>query len=283
MKHARTAEQCEASVRKFRLCTITLNIRSCSGGAWQSKRRCHAPLPCFFAKNSVRIGDRSTVSPSVGSNRTFELGAGTVRGEVTALTGAFFRDQAKLAGTLYIPSESQITYQNRNTVSIKDIELIPGARSWILETKTVVPGSQSVTIEKVTGTCKRTLEPGSYATVTVRPGCTLVLKPGEYNLKELNFDANSFFSVLGPVSINVVQRFNYGDYVKMSGASSPQDVQIYTNHGSDVTILPNSVFTGLLRAPSANVTVMSKVTFNGCIAANNLGVEPDSALTGTRW
>jgi hypothetical protein len=75
---------------------------------------------------------------TVATNHAFELGAGTIRGEVTALQSTFLHDRAKVDGTLLVPAMSTITYQNRQTISVGEIDLIPGADTWTIRSESVV-------------------------------------------------------------------------------------------------------------------------------------------------
>jgi hypothetical protein len=267
--------------------TVSVTVRDAAGNqssvATLAITRCYTPLPCYFGANSLKVGDRSTLKGTAATNHAFELGAGTISGEVTALQSTFLRDRAKVDGTLFVPAMSTITYQNQQTITVGEINLIPGADPWSIPTKSVTPGSQNITLEGGPATCKRTLSPGAYGNITVRGGCVLTLKSGQYRLSQLYFDANAKLVVQPPVQLDVDKLLRYGDFVQATGARSPQDLRIYTNMKGTMDILPGSQLTAMISAPYADPWIKSNVKLNGCVAAKSLRVEPDTTMTGWRW
>lgn len=151
-----------------------------------------------------------------------------------------------------------------------------------IDTRSVPHNDNHVDVGWATG-CEETLSPGTYGSVTVQAGCTLTLESGTYNMCELLLSPDTHLVIEGPVALNVNDGFEVGDRAAVSGIVEPEMLTVYSNQPGQLRLGPDSVFVGILTAPLTEVTIYSRVTFDGCVHANVVRMEPEVFFTGDQY
>ncbi len=100
---------------------------------------------------------------------------------------------------------------------------------------------------------------------------------------ELLLSPDTHLVIEGPVVLNVNDGFEVGDRAVVSGIVEPEMLTVYSNQPDPIRMGPDSVFVGILTAPHSDVTIYSRVTFDGCVHANGVRMEPDVFFTGDRY
>jgi len=238
---------------------------------------CDPDSICIYGHANVWIADRGDIDASMSSGSYIEIGADAqVFGNVLSAGDVFLRERASVDGHVY--AADQVTTQNNVTISGNTVEGT-AVQAVDLPIKQIAYNSNSVELSQSNG-CIRSISPGSYGNIMVRAGCQLTLTSGVYNAREMYITSDATLLISGKVVLNVETLFHFGDRATLQGTLSPDDFSVYSNQSSQLRIGPDAVFSGNISAPRAEVAVFSRATYDGCIHAMNVRVEPDAIFTG---
>ena len=76
------------------------------------------------------------------------------------------------------------------------------------------------------------------------------------------------------------EQFQFGDRAILSGITEPGMFNVYTNQTYQSRVGVDAVFVGNIAAPHAEVSVFSDATYDGCIHADIVKIEPNAFYTG---
>jgi hypothetical protein len=179
----------------------------------------------IWASRSAKINDRARVMRADGTGAPVitstvesrvELGTDTFVGDVVDAGNAMLRDRAQIAGALTV--SGTVSYGNASTVRVSGPTTLGAAASarqlppsrlfWMTTFKD--SGLSPVSLEPDQ---TRTLAPGDYGNVVVKPRAHLVLQPGVYHFDGLSMDATSFLDI----PANVLTRVDVRNTLNLSG------------------------------------------------------------------
>jgi PKD repeat protein len=261
--------------------TVTLVVTDDDGGVGSDTLRVTVneatpALGCLHATDSLDLRDRTVVSATnVFGGHYFELGADAhVAGNVTVDGNAFLRSRARVDGDVTLAG----TLQQQTGVVIGGI-LTQGADVTIapVPTQSVSFGSVNLTVNNDQIAA---WSPGSYRDGMVRARGSAVLSAGVYNFRALTIEPDAKLILdtsAGAITVNIAQALEFGDRSKISAGDSAA-VSFYTNASGTVRVGTDVVFNGSIVAPYAQVQVFSRTALNGCLAARQIVIEPDTVL-----
>ena len=238
---------------------------------------CDADSICIYGLENIWIADRGNVDASLASGDYIEVGADAqVFGNLMSAGGIFLRERAQVEGNVYsgipvvmqnnVSIDGQIT--NESIIQLEDLPV-----------RQIAYNNNDRELSPDTG-CAQTLDPGSWGSIVVRAGCHLTLRAGTYDMRQLYITSDATLTVEGDVEINTQELFHFGDRAVVSGVAHPHQFRVYSNQVQPLRIGPDAVFWGHILSPYAETTVFSRASFDGCIHARDVRVEPDVLLTG---
>ena len=229
----------------------------------------------FLVDNSAFIKD-ATGGPGQmlnSGNGETQLGVASTSGSITSVASVSLENNARVTGNVI----------TAGTISLQSGATISGTRTQhasvvlpALPTLPTFPPPVGPNITVNSGT--QTLTPGSYPTVTLNSGATLIMTAGDFFIQ--NFFINSSVNVRLQVTPNtrvfVQNQFAFrSPFVNSSGVLQPI---LLGFAGTSLTV--ETTFNGTLLAPNGSVTfgISSGVNYHGAFFAQNIEVRPDSAL-----
>ena len=131
-------------------------------------------------------------------------------------------------------------------------------------------GTSDVTIDwKVTQ-----LPPGNYGQVTVSNGASLVLQPGVYVIRKLEFSGGARVSLASndqPVKIYIGERFDLSNGVSVSSPTlSPQLLQLNLADGANYLQTGGTNFTGIVYGPGATIKMENSADVYGSVVGSSV-------------
>ncbi len=145
-------------------------------------------------------------------------------------------------------------------------------------TPSFIPGSLSVLVRTHDN---RVLDPGSYADIRAGSFATITLKPGTYDLANLNLGRNAMLLAQGPVTLRIWDRLTVSRFSELRNADSApgllaQDFKIYVG-GMRASLSRPRTVRAHIYAPRAKMRVRAPGRFVGQFIAMNLAVSSGGA------
>lgn len=183
----------------------------------------------------------------------------TVHGDVTAGDEIDFRSGATVTGTM------------TENADVEEISLLP------LPSFTYGNNDFEVYKNKT-----KSISPGNYKTVTVNINATLKMSAGTYNMKRLDIERGAKLIVdaqLGPVTINIKDRFETDEYAEMTILNGTSRDVTFNIGGDDKMIIRDyTTWLGTINAPYAKIVLEKGVYYKGSIHADMVYLMEDVEL-----
>jgi cysteine-rich repeat protein len=258
-------------------CPLVPNTDQADGDGDGIGDACDQTSFCLFGEQGVFIADQADVEAAMASNQYLEVGAALVTGNLVSGGDAKLRSQAFIEGSVTAAGTVEIV-DGTVTVTGGTASGVP-MESFDVPEKSVAYNDDDVEVSPDLG-CALSLPPGSYGAVVVRAGCTLTLAPGLFDMWELYISADAFLEIEGEVTLKVEEQLHIGDRAIVSGITEPGMLNVYTNQTYQSRVGADAVFVGNIAAPFAEVSVFFGATFDGCIHADTVRIEPEVFYTG---
>ena len=237
-----------------------------------------------YATNGIQMYFQTLIQGLAGTNESgdFELEVySSVMGDVYCGGNAYVLSSSTLKGdltargTITKDTYSDITGITHEETPTLNFPLIPKAIN--VEFKRGITLSDDETMR---------IPPDNYYLISAYNRSTVILEPGTYNLRELNFFGDDAKMVLdmGPndeIKINVLDDMNFGLRFTMqfTGTVNPLAVKILTKQSSPLILSHNSTFYGIIRAPNTKVDLKQQAVLYGALYAKEINMEYHSRIT----
>ena len=223
----------------------------------------------LFSNHAVVIGNDAVVNGDITSGGDVQIGDRTrVQGNVNA---------AGLIRTTQSGGAVIVGAQNQHAAFT----------SIAIPTKTVTPGSTTVTVNSGQGTAASPflINPGSYGTVTVNSNNVIALAAGTYQMGQfiINADVTIILNQTAtPIDVRVQTNLSFGDRLVVKPGTTPPGVvaQFYSSQTSEVRVGTDIVpFPMALTAPNGTIHVFSRTVLTGSLAGKTVTLEPDVGVS----
>jgi hypothetical protein len=234
------------------------------------------------AAGSFTVDDSAFIKNADGSpgqvlnsgNGQTHLGVSATSGAITSVASVDLANNARVTGNV----------TTAGTITAASTAIVTGTRtqhaSVVLPPLPGLPAFPAPTGGDVTvNSGSRTLTPGSYGTVTLNSGATLVMTAGDFFMQSLfiNSGVNVRVQVTPDTHVFVQSQMAFrSPFVNGSGTLQPI---LLGFAGSALTV--ETTFSGTLLAPNGSVTfgIGSGVNYHGSFFGKNLEVRNNSTLT----
>lgn len=234
------------------------------------------PVAPICGTESVWVRDRANItSAGVASNGYIEMGADTLlNGNIMSSGNAFLRERARVNGKVSVTGD--ITKQNQVVITggednnaVYPMITIP--------TQTISYGTNNIEARQDLNP-NLTISAGSYGNVIVYSGCTLTLNPGLYQVKDWIIYPDATLILKGTVQLKVANLFQIHDRVRLTGASTAADLQVYASQTAQLRLGVQSQFMAKITAPNAEVCIADRASFSGSILAKRVEICADAKI-----
>jgi len=231
------------------------------------------------------LSDRDKVTDGgIFSNHAVVIGTDAViNGDVTSGGDVTIGDRTRIVGNV---NAAGLIKTNPNGGAV-----ITGARnqhapfvSMTIPTKTVTPGTNTVTVNSGTGTTANpfAIAPGSYGTITINSNNVISMNAGVYQIGQLVINADVTLILnqtsSGIVDARVQTNLSFGDRLIVKPGTTPVGVvaQFYSNQttevrvGTDIASFPISLI-----VPQGTIHVFSRTNVMAQLAGKTVTLEPD--------
>jgi hypothetical protein len=229
---------------------------------------------CVHAAGALEVRDRGYIATqnlfssllTVGNDAEL-LATVNVAGNGSLGHRSIINGNAFLEGLIQLGANSQVTGALQQNSTLAPL---------VIDERTVTAGTQPVTVPHDT---TQPIAPGAYGAVLVQDRATALLSSGTYNVT--SFEVQDAVLVVdasaGPVVVNVVGSVRFGDRAEVT-VSGENSLSVYSNATDVVRVGNDAKLPATLTVPSGRVIVSSRALVTGCIAADEILLEPDARV-----
>jgi len=233
---------------------------------------------------ATNLADRVKITDGiVFSNHAVVIGNdATINGDVTSGGDVTLGDRSRVQGNVNAAGLIRTTQSGGAVITGARNQHAPFVAIPI-PTKTVTPGSNTVTVNSNTGTASNPfqLAPGNYGTVTINSNNVIAMSAGTYQMAQfiINADVTLILNqTTTPIDVRVQTNLSFGDRLIIKLGTTPPGVValFYSSQttevrvGADIAGFPLS-----LTAPLGTIHVFSRTTLLGALAGKTVTLEPD--------
>lgn len=224
-----------------------------------------------FSNHSVLIGNDAVINGDVTSGGDVQIG-----------------DRSRVQGNVRAAGLIKTNLNGGAVITGAQLQHASFA-SMTIATKTVTPGTNSITVNSGQGTTASpfNIAPGSYASITVNSNNVIGLSAGVYQVDQLIINADVTLNLnqtATPVDVRVKTNLSFGDrmIIKAGSASPGMVAQFYSNQTSEVRVGADTpAFPLALTVPNGTIHVFSRTTIMGQLAGKTVTLEPDVSVGRT--
>lgn len=229
----------------------------------------------LFAETEIKFYKTTSVHGDLHSNGNIDFdkgGPGEYHGNATAVEDIKIDKYNTIHGDVTAGEEVDLDKRATVTGTVTENATVDYVNPLPFPSFTIGSNDFEVSKNKT-----KTLAPGNYKTVTVNKEATLKISAGTYNMERLDIEKSASLIMdtqLGPVTINIADRFETDKYAVMTILNgTTKDVTFNIGGSETMPIRGYSTWMGNINAPNAKVKLEKYVYFKGAICADEIDVE----------